>query len=257
MQNLATGLNVFTQKGQPISVYINGNYWGIYNLRERVSVDLIAEYEKSSEKDITILEGGAALLKDGNEFDKYEFDLLITKIKDTDKLNELLFEEIKNSIDLNSFTDYVILESFYANGDWPNNNVLFYKNKSAKWKWVLQDLDYGLAYTGPNAVNLNLFDKLKSGSGVVSILFNALVEFEEYNNDFKIRCYQIVEKNFSDSNIDLVWNKFIRIYEPEIQKQIDRWRVLGTKEDWKKNCEKNKEFLKNRKAVYLKQINNL
>ena len=56
MHHLAKKFKVLTQKGKSIVLYINGNYWGIYNLRERIDIFMIAKKEGAKPEEMTILE---------------------------------------------------------------------------------------------------------------------------------------------------------------------------------------------------------
>jgi hypothetical protein len=255
MQTLARDSYVTTQTGHPLVVYINGNYWGIYNLRERIDPYYLSKQEDVKEEEITILEG--LELKDGNQDEKEKFDDLIARLSTSVEFSDALMSEVQNEIDLNSFTDYIIFETYFANTDWPNNNSICFKSKEGKWKWILHDLDYGLAYLGASAVEKNLFAKLEESNSAVGILFRFLMKDKSYQELFVARAESVLNSMLSEKVITSVFENLSNQYRNEIGTQINRWRMIDSMEDWVSNCTKNLDFLINRRTFYLNQIEEL
>ncbi|MBK9192244.1 MAG: CotH kinase family protein [Crocinitomicaceae bacterium] len=256
MQTLVTSENVLIQEGQPVEVFLNGNYWGIYNIRERIDIYFIAKKEDVGADEVTLLESNGEL-KEGLASDKTSFDNFINEISNGDKSGKEMYLLADNHIDLSSFMDYIIYETFYGNGDWPSNNVQWYKAGNSKWKWILQDLDYGMAYSGKQNVEVNLFDKLKKSKGVTSDIFNALFQSEKFRNRFIDRANEIVESDFSEERITAAFEEIKNKYDKSIEFQIRRWRMIDSKEIWEENCQTNVDFLLNRGEVYIKQVEDL
>ena len=254
MQKLAKKNKVFTQKGFPVVMYLNGNYWGIYNIRERIDTYLIAESEKVPIDSVTLLEGGAAELKDGLKEHQQQFITMVNKLKEKSDITNADLEEVKTIIKLKSFVDYIILETFYANGDWLHNNAIWYKAGTKKWKWILNDLDYGLTYLGEDQVNRNLFDYLKQSSSINAVLYNALMTNPDFVKLFKQRAVKCIEDTFDDERIDKIYTKLFDQIKNEIPFHVKRWRGNFTFETWQLNCKRNLNFLKSRKAIYLTQL---
>lgn len=254
MQNLATKANVFTQKGKQVVVYLNGNYWGLYNMRERIDIGLIAKYKSKNIEEITILEGGNGALKDGLVMHQQEFLALIDKFSNDKIIDSSDYDEIKSIISMKSFIDYMILETFYANGDWLNNNAIWFKAGSKKWQWILNDLDYGLAYLGSDNVNKNMFDYLESNKSVNAKLFQILSRSDIFKKKFRDRANIKIEEWFSEDRINKKYNKLKLKIEKEILFHIKRWRGNYSYEEWELNCKKNLTFLQKRKSIYLDQI---
>lgn len=257
MHWFAKETSVLTLKGTPTVVYLNGNYWGIYNLRERIDEYFIAEIEDVKPEAVTILEGGNAELKDGLESDKKDFDKLMEELKEMDHLTLDLYNHVLGQIEEGSFIDYIFFETFYGNNDWPNNNSICYKAGDGRWKWILQDLDYGLAYLGPDNVNTNIFDKLKKSDTVIGLLFTKLMTNGSFEKHFIWRCTELANFLFKEEKINEVFGELRSQYQPEIAKHIGRWRMIDSVEEWETNCQNNFNFLIERKAIYLKQLGTL
>ena len=257
MQRLASKTNVLTQTGRPAVVYINGNYWGIYNIQERIDPYMIAKKEDVKEEEVTILEGSGAELKDGEENIKAAFDELMNEVRNAPDGDKKTYKKVADQMDLNSFMDYIFFETYYANSDWPANNSMWYKAGDKKWKWILNDLDYGMAYLGEQQVQVNLFDKLKKSESVVSNLFNFLVTVTDFSDAFKKRAEELLENDLSETTITKEFEHTQNQYRSEIERHIRRWRMIDSLKAWEQNCEANLTFLKQRKEIYKSQLNAL
>ncbi len=257
MQSLAIDKKVLTQRGSPTNVFINGNYWGIYNLRERYDIYFIAKKEKVKEGEVTLLEGAHGELKDGSEEVQKSYIHLIDSIYNLRKITNQTVDEIGKKINLKSLENYVFNETFFGNGDWLNNNAMWYKAKNKKWKWLLNDLDYGLAYTGSENVNKNYFKVIDQSPTITAKLYQTLMRNKKFKKEFKKRLKKNIEKMYSKERIEKKYNALKNQLEPDMAWQLNRWRGTLTREKWEKNCANNLQFLLDRRAVYLQQIEEL
>jgi len=257
MQSLVFNNNVLTQQGKPVNVFINGNYWGVYNLRERYDKYLIAKKENVKSSEITILEGSGALLKKGIEKEQLAYKSFIDSLAQLDDVSNEVIEEIDERINLNSFMDYIFYETFYGNRDWLKTNNMWYKAGDKKWKWLLNDLDYALAYLGEDNVNFNYFNLLNQSNSYTAKLFKVLME----NNDFKLKFKDILQqdliKMYQNNRIETIFNQLKNNIEKDMVWQTNRWISNFTLSEWEVNCQANLDFFKHRNSIYIQQIDNL
>lgn len=257
MHELARDAEVLTQKGKPVLMFINGNYWGIYNLRERIDDYYVSKYSDCKKSEVTILEDGAGNLKDGNQKEQDAFLKLIEEVKQMTNVGESELRKIASVIDVDSYMDYIFFETYFGNNDWPDNNAMAYKIKGEKWKWILNDLDYSLAYPGTENLNFNVFEKIRSSSSVHVVFFNRLITNKGFKNNFVNRCRKNMSSHLSETRIKGIFNKLKKKYKHEIELQIGRWRNINSVADWERNCQNNLDFLIERKVVYEQQLQTL
>ncbi|MBN4072732.1 CotH kinase family protein [Crocinitomix catalasitica] len=254
---LSRDCKVLVQEGKAVNVFINGNYWGIYNLRERIDIQFIAEKRDCKIEEVTILEDGNADLKYGLEVEKENFDKIMAGLPDENDVTSEDIARLNEQISFGSFIDYIILETYFGNEDWPHNNSICYKTEDKKWRWLLNDLDYTMAYSGKSNLHSNIFEKLKDGGSYVARLYQTLISYEQFKERFKARAEEIFESILSKETINKTFSEIKSEYEPDILMAIDRWRVIDSIEDWKENCKMNLDYLLNRQQIYLDQIANL
>ncbi len=257
MHRLASNSEVAVLNGGPIPVFINGNYWGVYNKRQRIDPLLIAEYEDKKKKDITILYcevyGDRTILKDGSKREKARFDSLIQSLPN-EITEDADYKRVKEQVSIKSFIDYIIFETYYCNQDWLHNNTTWYKAESKKWKWILNDLDYSLAYPGTENVNANLFDKLKTRNSVTGQLFSSLISYPKFKERFQNRVDELLSTNLSEERVREQCRMLKKEYLEKIDLQIRRWRFIDSIEQWEKDCAENETFLLERRTIYQKQV---
>jgi hypothetical protein len=257
MHYFASNTNVLKQGGSPFSVFINGTYWGVYNYRDRIDACFIAEREDVKKKDVTILYcevyGDRTLLKTGSDKEKSRFDSLISNLPDVIE-DEETYDRIKAHISIKSFIDYIIFETYYANQDWLHNNTTWYKADDKKWKWILNDLDYSLAYPGVENIKSNLFDKLLTRNSITGQLFSTLISYPKFKTKFQERAKEIMNTLLSEENVKAEFEIVSFNYHSEIDRQIRRWRFIDSVEQWEKDCKENETFLLERRTIYQKQV---
>lgn len=255
MHNLAKECKVIRQKGKPVHVFLNGNYWGIYNLRERISQRKIAEEENVSPNEVTILENGNVELKDGDTLVQQNFLETVNNYID----KSISYKDLKEEISIKSLADYFFLETFYANRDWPQNNMMWYKAGDKKWQWILNDLDFALNYLGEDNLQTNMFNILGNyNSNICVNLFNTLLTREEEFKLFFIeRTQKHLEESFIPEKIEENYNHLKGNLTDEISYHLDRWRAIGSIESWENNCLNLKLFLLNRVEIYNEQLERL
>lgn len=257
LHTISRECHVLVQEATAVNAFINGNYWGIYNLRERIDLQFVAEKKGCKIEEVTILENGSGELKDGLLVEKHAFDELMKELPEPGELSKTEKDKLASEISLKSFIDYIILETYFGNEDWPANNSMWYKTEDKKWKFILNDLDYTLAYSGNSGADINIFEKLMSSEAYVARLFRTLIAEKEFKKTFKKRVEELFESSFRDDHLEQAYRAVQDEYRADMRMAIDRWRVIKDLEEWEENCERNLEFLLNRQSIYLKQVEDL
>jgi len=170
-QRLAEGLSTVPyQAYRPAVAFLNGEFWGIYNIRERIDeYSLSDKYGIKDEKKIQIVEMGASgeggdweyswePSNDASAADRQLYDEMEAWFKGNADLSSAAdYEKAQTFIDINNFIDYYILETYAANADWPSNNIEMWRYQTdeypllgaaasptdGRWRFILKDMDTG------------------------------------------------------------------------------------------------------------------
>lgn len=261
IHNTMRGTCVNTQSYQPVIVFLNGEYWGIHNIRERYDEENLALHLNVKEENVLLCEQvGMQLLCDNKEEMKW-LNELGSMIKKPGVSLEKKMKVLNDAFEMQSFMDYIIAENFYANTDWPANNVEFYRiagsGERSKYRFLLQDLDYGLGYYGNvEGHHANMFRHLKQSNAFISSMFRILEKDGEFATAFYKRYKELLDSKLNGKNITGHIDSAAALLRPNIQQHVRRWRYPVTIEKWESNVGGMKNFALNRGAVVKKQLEN-
>ena len=220
--------NIAHQAWKPVIVYINGQYYGHYNLRERKDRFMIAQWEgldMEQADQITILKASGSVEQGSN----YEWKQMIAKIKTLSPgTNEEDLQYILDNVDVDSYFDYLAIEMFFGNSD--IGNTMFYKlpGEGQKWKWLLYDFDYGMfksSFDSPKSYTKakGMGDKL-----IDNTIFLKLLENKEYKRKFLERLAYVYNTLTVEVMQDMVTYCY-NILEPEMSLHFDYWAPQNDK----------------------------
>ena len=135
---------------RPVSVYINGEYFGLYELREKYDEEFFQEAENADSIEIlsqSYWYGGMLRSVAGSVDSFYAARGAFQEINPTD--NDF-WEKADRYFDLEYYADYVIAEGFIQNIDWPYNNIKIYRsNKTGhRYRFAIQDVELALSPNG-------------------------------------------------------------------------------------------------------------
>ena len=120
-QELTSNLNLCHLANIPVIVFINGEYWGIHHLSERVDEHYLNEYYGVNKDSINLLSNNGIV----EQGDATDFTELINYINTHSLVENTHYNYVAEQLDINNFIDYNISQIFLSNTDWPNNNVKF------------------------------------------------------------------------------------------------------------------------------------
>ena len=215
-----TDMHLLTLAWRPVQVYLNGEYWGIYNVRESMDAQTICRYEQipdDTADSITILQiGGSAIQGDSSEY-----KTLLTKIKKSNPAeNPEDLEYLEQEIDIDSFLDWLAVEMFFGNSDIGTGRI--YKVPGGKWKCLVQDLDYGLYQSDFNSLQSYLKPEGMGQIKIDNTIFRKILEVEKYRDMFlkKLgKLYQTLTTEVMQQELDLC----VDWIEPGMKAHLDRW----------------------------------
>ena len=220
-----TDTTVIHQAWRPVIVYINGRYWGHYNLRERADEYFVAQHEGldlTQAKSIDVLESNGTKRTQICNGSNEEWKSFIAKVKTLSPgKNPEDLQYILDRVDVDNYFDYVIFESYFANTD--TGNIRYYKVPGGKWKWLLYDMDWGMYSSTANGIGNYLNPK---GHGANDDIDNSLILKLLENKDMLDRFLTRFGEIFRTLNTDVMLAQIEEcraILEPEMDMHFERW----------------------------------
>jgi len=216
------GSIVAHQAWKPYAVYLNGRYWGHMNLRERVDEYMVAQFEGVDLEDADQLDllTASSAVKNGSNT---EYKAMIKKIKAGNPAKKQAdLQYILDNIDVDSYFEFMAFEMFFGNSDIGNFRIYRLNTPGSKWKWLINDLDYGLWDSGFNSPKS--YTK-KSGMGQLNFdntIFLKLLSVPEYKDRYLTVYGEIYRKLTTDTMMEVL-EELVALIEPEMERHWTRW----------------------------------
>lgn len=255
MSSLVRNLDIDLQAYRPAVMYLNGQYWGIHNIREKVNEDFLEANQGVPSDNIDLLEGNAFPIEGSNAayLDMISF-LQTSDISQSDN-----YEAVSERMDISNFADYNIAQIYFDNQDWPGNNIKFWRSHSdgGKWRWILFDTDFGFStWADANYLNNTLeFATATNGPDWPNppwstYLLRRLLQNIEFRNYFINRFADLMNTGFKaltvKNHIDNVADRITS----EMPRHSTRWQGPNIWA-WNQEIEKMKNFA-NVRVYYLR-----
>lgn len=144
---LSSELAFDTQAQQPCVLFLNGEYWGIYQLTERYNEDYFYLHYGLQKQNHPALIKNGLFLDIGREDAKTDYEHLVDWIRETDFSKKETYEELCTKIDVTSFVQLYAVNAYLANSDFANNNIACWNylnsenSQYVKWKYMMYDCD--------------------------------------------------------------------------------------------------------------------
>lgn len=216
---LAADTSLMYQETEVCAVYVNAEYWGHYNLRERVNEQSIAQFEGWDDPaSVQIVEGSGYHGTGGSEL-----RAVISAAAKNGLQDDSNVELLRQYIDVENYLDYVAMELYTANQDL--NNIRAYRSSEAdnRWRWVVYDLDLGYQ------VDANSVSRWLTPGGVGSVttqdntLFIAMMKNDALRDYFLTRMGELLATTFSAENVSGRILERYQLLQPEMQLHSQRW----------------------------------
>ena len=243
-QQIVSHLNFDTQAYRPSIHFLNGEYWGIINIRERYDKHYFLRNYGIEEDELDYLSGDGRQEMGISEGDNVHWIELFNFIEENDLHDEANYQHVTSQIDIENFTDYYVSNIYFRNTDWPANNNAYFRKRTnfdpnapyghdGRWRWVMYDTDFGTGYAGnPNSYAHNTLEFATELDGPSwpnpehsTLFLRKLLENEDFRTHFVTRYADLLNTTFLPSRFSTILNEAKNQIEPEIARHINRWSI--------------------------------
>ena len=199
---------VLSQKYKYVALYLNGEYWGLYAIRERHSEEHYASYMNEPAEGVQIVR---YMIDEQNSLQKlYNFCESNSLISDEN------YAYAKSVIDVESYADWIIYEAYMSNVD-INGNIRYYQSPvDGRWRMGLADLDLGICGS------TSAFDEV-AGTFHHGRLVRSLMANEEFQDLLATRLAELLAGPLSDENVLALIDQMADTIRAEAQWEEKRW----------------------------------
>jgi len=244
------------QDYRPAQVYLNGQYWGIYNIREKINRHFLEDYHDVDKDSLDLLEHKYNLKRGGRQhYLKMLRYLGKNSMADADN-----YKYIQSQMEVDNFIDYQIAQIFIDNRD-AGGNIKYWRpqQSNGRWRWVLYDTDWGFGLHFGSAYKFNSLAFHTQPDGPdwpnppwSTFILRKLLANESFKlkfiNRFCDRMNTSLSAEFTLNRLD----EFLKIYEPEVDRQLERWNLKSWERE--EQLKRMKTFAKNRPDYMRKHL---
>ena len=228
LTSLLDGTGLDYQSYRPVVTYLNGMYWGIYNIREKVNEHFIASKHNIDSEEIDLLTNNSELVHGSTS----DYDKLINFIHSNDLSVTNNYNYVKDRVDINNYIIYQVSQIYFNNHDWPGNNIKYWKSKGGKWRWIIYDTDFGFgSHPSWLGYNFNTLEFALSPNGPnwpnppwSTLLFRKMVQNQEFRNKFINRFADELNSRFLPQRFSNHIDSLIDNIKIEIPSHFNRWK---------------------------------
>ena len=218
-------LNLEVQAYKPIILYINGKYWGIYYIREKVNENFIASHYNvnPAKTDIVRIAGDIIAGTDKN------YKSLMSYVNSHDLSKKEYYDYVASKVDIDSLIDFWVAETYTTNNDIVN--CKFFSNPEVdggKWNYIFYDLDFGFYNYYLNYFNFSTSTSGMNSKGYPTTLLRKLLKNEEFEKRYLERLSYQLKNVWNKDNVMKKYNEILSEINPELNRDFSRWNKSKT-----------------------------
>ena len=254
-----TDINILYQAYRPTVLYLNGEYWGVYFMKEKRNRFFVAQHENTENNvDLAIGKG----FKQRSYGDNSDWVSLYEYATSHDLSSADAYNYVAERMDVDSFRDYMIAEIYNGNTD--TYNFQYYRLKGGKWKFIFYDFCWGFQNPGHETL---AFRMGKTPSDVCSAkLFAAMLQNKGWRDSFCRRFGELLNTAFAPERVTALIEELYGYVEPEIKREREKFNKdtfmgvkqpntnLGTYEGFQSEISKLKDFAQRRPEELKRQL---
>ena len=227
----ATGLSV--QAYRPVILYLDGEYWGVYWLRERIDAEYCAQKLGVSKDSVTLLKdyGEAAVTGSAKDFGK-----LCDYAANHDLKNKADYDYVMSRIDSVSMMDWYICRGFMGDSDLANMRVYSSSEADGRWHWCFFDLDWSFWLDTEDPIG-----RTARNDGHHKIIV-ALLKNPDFRKAFLERTAFLLRNVLNEERVISTADELADMIRTEMPR--DREKLGYTMEQWESNIKILKDYVR-------------
>ncbi len=256
IQSLLGGLHTDRQASQPCVLFLNGEFWGLYNLRERYDNDYFASHYHINKNQVALLSfnldcDNVPELQEGAQSDLDYYNETYDFFNSTDSFAAPAdYARAQTYLDTDSLIDFFIAHIYANDSDWPGNNNVMWRYRTPKgydadapayqdgrWRWVIKDMDFGFGYYDVDY--RLLYRVLSPGSqrqaSWGTLFFRKLLTNPAFKSDFINRFCTLLATNFAPSTVQRAIAEQRDAVSAVMDEQIARYGQIADLPTWQTN----------------------
>jgi len=228
MTGLTDRMDLEYQAVRQAVLYINGEYWGIHNIREKINEHFLASNTGVDPDRVELLTNNQQVVTGSND----HYRQMIDYVRSNDMTDAGRYALVKQQMEVDNFITYQVAEIYFGNTDWPGNNVKYWRPDytNGRWRWILYDTDFGFGLWNRNKVSDNtLLHALAPSSSNnnnppwSTLLLRKLLDNQEFKHRFINTFADHMNTSFDKRRMDMRIDSLKEVIREEMVQHAGRW----------------------------------
>jgi len=241
--------DVDVQSYKSVILYVNGNYHGVYNIREKINADFIANHYNVDPDKLNLIQGAGELKNGTADF----YNRVVDYVKTHDMSQDKNYEEIQQIVDIENYIDFWISELYTTNNDIVNIRYFSHPDiDNGKMKMIFFDLDwafynyfYNYYYFMTNPAGM------QEGFNIDNTIFIQLMKNKTFQKDFLNRLSYHLNNTWKEETVLARFEEIYNKLYPEMKRNQERWNLSF--DNWITESKKLKYYIEHRNDYLLQQ----
>jgi hypothetical protein len=250
VRDLHRDMGQYSPYGSWAGVFLNGAYWGLYNVAERIERDNLASHFGPPDWDI-VREGIV------DEGDAAAWNVLLDFMRSGGLVSPARYLAAQSLLDVENFTSYVLLNVWAANRDWPDRNWTAVRPRAvpnARWRFVVWDAEQTLSdATAFLDVQEDTLARLRASGEPIAAILNSLLESPDYRIYFAQELERHLHETLAPASVVGRIDALAAKVRPEVALEAARWGA-GSELEWTDAVERLRAFARERGAIVQVQV---
>jgi hypothetical protein len=251
------GMAVDYQAFEPVVLYINGEYWGIHFLRERIDKYFLEDNRGVDPENLDLI----SFRQTADEGDLFALNHFLDRLEQGDPIDPDYWDMVQNEVDIPRFIDYYAANIFLSNMDWIHNYRRWRERAdSAKWNFIFFDCDACMMrherdFIGP--LISGDIEELPNYDHAYVEIARHLFQIPEVKELFYNRMISLLETNFEQKRMLRQLDSLVAHIEPEIHEHMARWGRPRSITEWQQNISEIETFIYRRHGIVMRQLDQI
>lgn len=218
-----------------VHLFLNGMYWGMYNIAERIDDQFGKDHIGGKKDDIDVIKveesGGNHLEASEGDMDAWQLMIETTQKASNNiyynKLQGKNSEGVKDPnmeplLDIDAFIDYMLINQYGGNTDWDHHNWYAIRRKGTQsegFRFLCWDTESVFESLNDNVVNQN------KGTDMPTGIFNNLLKNDDFAKRYLRRARAVLSTDglLGQESVVEVWDSLYNVVSMAIYAEAARW----------------------------------
>jgi len=219
-----------TSDGLYVNVFINGLYWGLYNLSERIDDDYCKYHFGGLKSDYDVVKREDYLEAAEGTLDKWDQLMRLSEKASTQQTYDVIIGRQAQSpdtvpeifLDIDNFIDYMLINHYGGNADWDHHNWIAVTNRedySQGFRFICWDSEQTLFSASKNVLDV-------SNRDCPTYLFQNLMKNRTFRHRFMDRAYKHLEDDgglLRPQSTQALWDSLQSVISLAVYAESARW----------------------------------